>query len=73
MPSKLFFHQRILADVVKAYYAHPTAWNEIGWGGRRARAATCAWISTVATPGRPPRPSPAAEDEAYQENLQVGR
>ncbi len=33
MPSKLFFHQRILADVVKAYYAHPTAWNEIGWGG----------------------------------------
>ena len=20
-------------DIVLAYYAHPTAWNEIGWGG----------------------------------------
>ena len=20
-------------DIVRAYYAHPTAWSEIGWGG----------------------------------------
>jgi ribonucleotide reductase alpha subunit len=33
MPSRLFFHKRVLPDVVKAYYAHPTAWNEIGFGG----------------------------------------
>ena len=33
MPPKTFFKQRLLADVVHAYYAHPTAWNEIGWGG----------------------------------------
>ena len=30
---KLFFKQRLLHDIVHAYYAHPTAWNEIGFGG----------------------------------------
>ncbi len=33
MPPKVFFKQRLINDVVHAYYAHPTAWNEIGWGG----------------------------------------
>jgi hypothetical protein len=28
-----FFKQRLLHDVVVAYWSHPTAWNEIGWGG----------------------------------------
>ena len=31
--SKAFFEQRCAHDIVFAYYAHPTAWNEIGWGG----------------------------------------
>ena len=29
----LFFTQRVLRDIVGAYYSHPTAWNEIGFGG----------------------------------------
>ena len=33
MPSDLFFSKRVLHDIVGAYYAHPTAWNEIGWAG----------------------------------------
>lgn len=33
MPAKDFFSKRMARDVVLAYYAHPTAWNEIGWGG----------------------------------------
>ena len=33
MPSKLFFAVRALHDVINAYYAHPTAWNELGFGG----------------------------------------
>jgi Gluconate 2-dehydrogenase subunit 3 len=33
MPCELFFSGRALADVVAAYYAHPTAWSEIGFGG----------------------------------------
>ncbi len=73
IPSDVFFHRRILSDVVSAYYSHPTAWNEIGWGGpasprgyvrmdfnRRDR-----WEAAEAYPGR--------EQEARQENLRVGR
>jgi hypothetical protein len=33
MSSKDFFNKRMARDVVLAYYAHPTAWSEIGWGG----------------------------------------
>lgn len=33
MPSQLFFDDRLLRDIVHAYYSHPTAWNEIGFGG----------------------------------------
>jgi hypothetical protein len=33
MPSKTFFKQRLARDIVFARYAHPSAWNEIGWGG----------------------------------------
>ncbi len=33
MSSKDFFEKRMARDVVLAYYAHPTAWSEIGWGG----------------------------------------
>src|SRR5579883_2215635 len=33
MPPALFFAKRLLHDIVSAYYAHPVAWNEIGYGG----------------------------------------
>lgn len=33
MTSKEFFSKRMAHDIVLAYYAHPTAWSEIGWGG----------------------------------------
>ncbi len=33
MASGTFFRQRLAHDIVHAYYAHPTSWNEIGWGG----------------------------------------
>ena len=33
MPSDLVFHVRVLHDITGAYYAHPTAWSEIGWAG----------------------------------------
>jgi Gluconate 2-dehydrogenase subunit 3 len=33
MPSKLFFEHRVIPDITHAYYAHPVAWNEIGFGG----------------------------------------
>jgi hypothetical protein len=33
MPCEAFFNERVVHDIVGAYYAHPTAWNEIGFGG----------------------------------------
>jgi Gluconate 2-dehydrogenase subunit 3 len=33
MRSCDFFKKRMARDIVLAYYAHPTAWSEIGWGG----------------------------------------
>jgi hypothetical protein len=33
MPPSVFFAQRLLHDVVLAYWSHPIAWSEIGWGG----------------------------------------
>lgn len=33
MPATAFFSKRMARDIVLAYYAHPTAWSEIGWGG----------------------------------------
>ena len=33
MPSALFFDKRLLFDITSAYYAHPTSWSEIGYGG----------------------------------------
>lgn len=33
VPPKLFFAKRILVDIPGAYYAHPAAWSEIGFGG----------------------------------------
>ncbi len=33
MPSDVFFDARLLRDIVHAYYSHPTAWSEIGFGG----------------------------------------
>jgi hypothetical protein len=33
MPCKLFFEHRVIPDITHAYYAHPVAWTEIGFGG----------------------------------------
>lgn len=33
IPSKTFFEHRLLNDIVLAYWSHPTAWSEMGWGG----------------------------------------
>jgi hypothetical protein len=33
MPPKVFFAKRLLFDIATQYYAHPTAWSEIGFGG----------------------------------------
>ncbi len=73
MPARVFFKERVVTDVVKSYYAHPIAWNEIGWGGpasprgyvRLQADRRDAWEAAEAKPGR--------EAEAHKENRRVGR
>lgn len=59
MPPKTFFRHRLLTDIVRAYWSHPTAWNEIGWGGpasprgyvRTGYDARDPWEAAEAKPG----------------------
>ena len=73
MPAALFFSDRICPDIVRAYYAHPNAWNEIGFGGpasprgyvRLDPGKRDPWEAAEAHPGR--------EASAAAENARVGR
>lgn len=59
MPCKAFFEHRLLPDITHAYYATPTAWNEIGFGGpasprgyvRMALNRRDPWEAVEAKPG----------------------
>ncbi|MGH6992455.1 MAG: gluconate 2-dehydrogenase subunit 3 family protein [Caulobacteraceae bacterium] len=33
MPPERFFKDRVIHDITHAYYSHPKAWSEIGFGG----------------------------------------
>ena len=73
MPCKDFFSHRVVPDLIKSYYAHPTAWSEIGFGGPASPRGYVrmdfnrrdGWEAAEAKPGR--------EDEARRENRRVGR
>ena len=73
MPSDLFFKRRLIPDLVKAYYAHPTAWNEIGWGGPASPRGYVRMDFDRRDPWEAAEAKPGREDEAYEENLRVGR
>jgi hypothetical protein len=72
MPAPIFFAKRILHDIVGAYYAHPTAWSEIGFGGPASPRGYVRmnfdrrdpWEASEARPGR--------EARARRENARVG-
>ena len=72
MPCKLFFEHRVIPDITHAYYAHPVAWNEIGFGGpasprgyvRMGLDRRDPWEAVEATPGE--------EADARRKNHRVG-
>jgi hypothetical protein len=73
MPCRLFFKDRVLIDIVKSYYAHPAAWNEIGWGGPASPRGYVRLQSDRRDPWEGVEAKPGHEAEAYRENLRVGR
>ena len=73
MPADLFFSQRVISDIVKAYYSHPTAWNEIGWGGPASPRGYVRMDFDRRDPWEAAEAYPGREDEAREENRRVGR
>jgi choline dehydrogenase-like flavoprotein len=71
MPPQEFFTKRLLHDLIGSYYAHPTAWNEIGFGGPASPRGYVRmnfdrrdpWEASEARPGR--------ENRALRENLRI--
>jgi Gluconate 2-dehydrogenase subunit 3 len=73
MPSDVFFEHRVLVDVVRAYYAHPKAWSEIGWGGPASPRGYVRMDFDRRDPWEAAEAKPGHEQQAYAENLRVGR
>ena len=71
MPCDVFFSERLLHDICGAYYSHPRAWSEIGFGGpanprgyvRMVFGRRDPWDAAEAKPGR--------EEQATKENRRV--
>ena len=72
MDCAVFFAKRLLPDIVAAYYGHPTAWSEIGFGGPASPRGYVRmdfdrrdpWEAEEATPGR--------ERAAARANARIG-
>lgn len=73
MPPREFFQYRIVNDIVKSYYAHPTAWNEIGWGGPASPRGYVRLRADRRDPWEAAEAKPGQEPQAYWENQRVGR
>jgi len=71
MPPDVFFKKRLLHDIASSYYAHPCAWNEIGFGGPASPRGYVRlnydrrdpWEASEARPGR--------EMQARRENAAI--
>jgi hypothetical protein len=73
MAPALFFSKRLIHDCVGAYYGHPTAWNEIGFGGPAAPRGYVRMDLDRRDPWEASEAYPGHEDDALRENSRVGR
>lgn len=72
MDSALFFAKRLLPDIVMSYYGHPTAWNEIGFGGPASPRGYVRMNFDRRDPWEAAEAKPGREAEAIKENSRVG-
>jgi hypothetical protein len=72
MPPASFFRQRLLTDVVRAYYAHPTAWSEIGFGGPASPRGYVRLGYDERDPWEAAEAKPGEEAAARRRNRHVG-
>ncbi|HTV52245.1 MAG TPA: gluconate 2-dehydrogenase subunit 3 family protein [Steroidobacteraceae bacterium] len=72
IPPKTFFTQRLLADVVSAYWSHPTAWSEMGFGGPAAPRGYVRLDYDERDPWEAAEAYPGEEASARRANRRVG-
>ncbi|MGJ4931144.1 gluconate 2-dehydrogenase subunit 3 family protein [Bradyrhizobium sp. HKCCYLS2038] len=66
-----FFKRRLLHDIVLAYYSHPTAWSEIGWGGPASPRGYVRLGDNERDPWEAAEASPGHEADAERINRHV--
>jgi Gluconate 2-dehydrogenase subunit 3 len=71
MPSKEFFEHRVLLDIPSAYYAHPAAWNEIGFGGPASPRGYVRMDFDRRDPWEAAEAKPGQDGQARQDNERV--
>jgi hypothetical protein len=72
MPCKLFFEHRVIPDITHAYYAHPVAWNEIGFGGPASPRGYVRMQLDRRDPWEAAEAHPGEELSARRKNQSVG-
>jgi hypothetical protein len=71
MPPQVFFTKRLLHDITTQYYAHPTAWNEIGFGGPAAPRGYVRMDFDRRDPWEAAEAHPGHEEEARRDNARI--
>ena len=71
MDAELFFKQRVLPDICGAYYSHPYAWNEIGFGGPASPRGYVRMYYDRRDPWEAVEAKPGKEQQALKENRRV--
>jgi hypothetical protein len=72
MECSLFFAKRLLPDITAAYYGHPTAWSEIGFGGPASPRGYVRMGFDRSDPWEAAEAKPGHEAEATRRNARVG-
>ncbi|GAB2561747.1 gluconate 2-dehydrogenase subunit 3 family protein [Dyella jejuensis] len=71
MDAQLFFTQRVLPDICGAYYSHPYAWSEIGFGGPANPRGYVRMYYDRRDPWEAVEAKPGQEQRARRENRRV--
>jgi len=71
MPSKAFFEHRLIPDITHAYYATPSAWNEIGFGGPASPRGYVRMALNRRDPWEALEAEPANEAKTARDNSRV--
>lgn len=72
MSPQEFFARRLAHDIVGAYYSHPVAWNEIGFGGPASPRGYVRMYFNRRDPWEAAEAKPGEEAKARRKNERVG-